>query len=397
MRFLVGWDDPAQIELISTFLNIGDSSAVACSDAAAFEQAATHERFDAILLALNFPTTQDSFALFRHALQWQRDVPVVGAWYRGELHHLAKFIVARLHSHLQRDEQGEFVLLLTTMLEAAVAAAHSRRAELIAEKLREEVESVRQLQESVIPRRLPIVAGYQLAARYEPSQIRVIGDRPVVMAGGDYYNAFRLSPDHISLILGDAAGHGVRACMSIMTMHTLITMIQDRRFPTTSEFVGEVNRRLARDSIVAGEQGGFITLLFGHLDTKQHRLQWTSAGHPVPLLHCLDTNEVTAVGNNDDTGLALAITDDWEYVLSEVAIPPRCRLLLYTDGLDEAYGEVDGRHIPFGLAGIKQTLQASAQRTVEETVDALFQASHEITRGEGRLDDTTVFLLERQS
>ncbi len=34
------------------------------------------------------------------------------------------------------------------------------------------------------------------------------------------------------IVLGDAAGHGVKACMSIMTMHTLISMIRDRRFPT---------------------------------------------------------------------------------------------------------------------------------------------------------------------
>lgn len=394
MRYLVGWDDPSQTELISAFLSI-ESTIVACSDAAAFEQAARAEQFDAVLLALNFPTTEDSFALFQQVLRLQRDVPVVGAWHRGEIHHIAKFLLAGLHAHLQRDEQGEFVLLLSIMLEAAVSAARSRRAELIAEKLREEVASVRQLQESIIPRQLPAVVGYSLAARYEPSQIRVIGDRPVVMAGGDYYNAFRLSPDHLSLILGDAAGHGVRACMSIMTMHTLITMIQDRRYPTTAEFVGEVNRRLSGDSIVSGEQGGFITLLFGHLDTQRHTLQWTSAGHPIPLLHCLKSGEITAVGNGEDTGLALAISGDWEYTLAEVELPPHSRLLLYSDGLDEAYGDVDGEHTPFGLAGIKQTLQESAGLTVEETVEALFAASNEITGGEGRLDDTTVVLLQR--
>ena len=394
MRFLVGWDDPTQVELILTFLNI-ECSTIACCDAASFEHAARSERFDAVLLALNFPTTEDSFPLFRKLLQWQRDVPIVGAWHRGELHHIAKFLLAGLNSHLQRDEQGEFVLLLPTMLEAAVAAARSRRAELIAEKLREEVESVRQLQESVIPRRLPAVPGYSLSARYEPSQIRVIGDKPVVMAGGDYYNAFRLSPDHVSLILGDAAGHGVRACMSIMTMHTLITMIQDRRYPSTAEFVSEVNRRLAGDSIVSGEQGGFITLLFGHLDTQQHRLQWTSAGHPVPLLQRLDTGEILPVGNGEETGLALAIAGDWEYTLSEVQLPPHSRLLLYTDGLDEAYGDFNGHHMAYGLEGIKQTLRECVDKSVDDTVEALFQASNEITQGEGRLDDTTVVLLER--
>jgi phosphoserine phosphatase RsbU/P len=69
-------------------------------------------------------------------------------------------------------------------------------------------------------------------ARYESSQIRVLGDRPVVMAGGDYYDVFSFDDGQVVLVLGDAAGHGVKACMSIMTMHTLISMIRDRRFPT---------------------------------------------------------------------------------------------------------------------------------------------------------------------
>jgi len=70
-------------------------------------------------------------------------------------------------------------------------------------------------------------------------------------------------------------------------------------------------------------------------------------------------------------------------------------LLLFTDGLDEAYGDIDGRHEAFGLAGIKNTLIQCKDRSLEETLDALFLASHEIPRGAGRLDDTTVLLVER--
>jgi serine phosphatase RsbU (regulator of sigma subunit) len=395
MHFLVGWDDPAQTDLISSFLNLDGTSASIFQSSDEFSAAARRQRYDAVLLSLDFPSSECSFGLFQMLRECQSDVPVVGVWRAGEIGHLARFVAHGLHSHLQRDEQGEFVLLLTTMLEAAVASARARRAELVAEKLREEVESVRQLQEAIIPHELPRVTGYGMAARYEPSQIRVLGDRPVVMAGGDYYNAFRLSDRNLALILGDAAGHGVRACMSIMCMHTLITMICDQRYPSSAEFVTEVNHRLANNSIVSGEQGGFITLLFAYLNAAEHRLQWTSAGHPVPLLHRLDTNEVTPIGSSDTTGLALAIVGEWEYELSELSLPPRSRLLLYSDGLEEAYGVEDGRHLPFGFDGIRSTLQACRNRTLDETLDALFTDSNAITRGEGRIDDTTVMLVER--
>ena len=104
-------------------------------------------------------------------------------------------------------------------------------------------------------------------ARYEPSQIRVMGGNPVIMAGGDYYDAFNVDSNKLILLVGDASGHGVKACMSIMTMHTLIRMIRDQRYPNTVDFVSEVNRRLCSSDIVQDE-GGFITLLYSTLDLE---------------------------------------------------------------------------------------------------------------------------------
>ncbi len=43
----------------------------------------------------------------------------------------------------------------------------------------------------------------------------------MTLAGGDYYDAFAHG-DNIVVLVGDASGHGMKACMSIMTMHTLI-------------------------------------------------------------------------------------------------------------------------------------------------------------------------------
>ena len=237
--------------------------------------------------------------------------------------------------------------------------------------------------------------GYRIVARYEPSQIHVVGNRPVVMAGGDYYDVFSFDGRQFVIVLGDAAGHGVKACLSIMTMHTLMSMIRDRRFAHTAEFVTEVNRRLCQSDIIGGEQGGFITLLYCALDAAQHLLQWTSAGHPMPLLQNLATNEVTMMGSKDQGGLPLVVTKDWEYVPCEATIPPNSRVLLYTDGLDEAFPESGEKHEQFGLQGIINTLKATANVPLDQALEQLFHDSHAATRGSGRHDDTSVVLLER--
>lgn len=396
MRILVGWDDIAEAELIDTFLNVDENTAMVFTDPDGLTQAATSEEFDAVLMDLTFPSESIAFELFESIRRRLPNAPVVGAWRPGEISQVAKFIKNGLHSFISRDENGDFVFLLTSIMEAAFLTVQAQRAQIVAEKLREEVEAVRQLQEAVLPHDLPMPSGYGIVARYEPSQIRVFGDRPVVMAGGDYYDVFNMEGNEVVIVLGDAAGHGVKACMSIMTMHTLISMIRDRRFSDTADFVMEVNRRLCNSDVISADQGGFITLLYCTLNASSHRFEWTSAGHPMPLLQDLTTNEIHKLGSKEEGGLPLIIDEDWEYTKCEIQVPPNCRILLYTDGLDEAFPQDGKEEDQFGEKGIIATLKATKDLPIAEVLDRLFQESHDATHGSGRHDDTSVVLLERR-
>lgn len=396
MRILVGWDNPAEAETIELCLHVDESSAAVLTESDRFETVAAEGGWDVVLMALNFPNEDDAFALFQRIRTLLPNTPVVGAWHQGEIVKLARFIRNGLQSHITRDQQGEFVFLLTAMLEAAHAAAIAERSRVLAERLREEVDSVRRLQESVIPRNLPVPAGYQVAARYEPSQINVVGSRPVVMAGGDYYDVFALNETTMVLLVGDASGHGVKACMSIMTMHTLIRLIREQRYPETVQFVSAVNRQLCENDIVR-DDGGFITLLYCTLDSTSHCLQWTAAGHPMPLLQNLETNEIVQLGSEEEGGLPLGIDEDWTYEMCAVSIPDNSRVLLYSDGLEEAFPEGGSEDDQFGVAGIMASLRSSAELSVGEALETLFADSAGATAGAGRHDDTSVVLLERKS
>jgi sigma-B regulation protein RsbU (phosphoserine phosphatase) len=184
--------------------------------------------------------------------------------------------------------------------------------------------------------------------------------------------------------------------MSIMTMHTLVRMLAGDRFRDTAAFVAEINQRLCENSIVQSG-GGFITLLYASLDTVNHQVTWTSAGHPPPLLHRLDTNEVIAVGTSADGGPPLGIAPGLDYDALSFTLPPRSRLLLYTDGLTDALPESGDGRAAFGVKGITDVLQACRDRPLEEALDSLFQASHAYTGSQGRHDDTSSLLLERHA
>jgi serine phosphatase RsbU (regulator of sigma subunit) len=222
----------------------------------------------------------------------------------------------------------------------------------------------------------------------------VVGDQPVVMAGGDYYDLFRPDERTLIVLIGDASGHGLKACMAIMAMHTLIRMMTGDHFRDTAAFVGEINQRLCENSIVQSG-GGFITLFYAAIDTVAHTMNWTSAGHPLALLHRFATNEVVTVGSDSDTGLPLGIVPDVAYSANTLELPPASEVLLYSDGLTDAFPLDRPGHAQFGVRGIVETLRTCERAGPENTVAQLFRASMEHAGGQGRHDDTSLVLLER--
>lgn len=395
MRVLVGWDDPAEADLIGLYLNVDSSAAIVTADRGKFLiEAERGGPWDGILLPTSTPDPETAWNTFCRVQQLQPDAAIVGACRGDDVFRIARFMRSGMRTFLIRDTAGDFMFLLQTVLESSVEAVRAERERFVAEKLREEIEAVRKLQQSIIPRDLPQPAGYELAARYESSQIRVLGGRPVTLAGGDYYDVFMLNDNTTVLLLGDASGHGMKACMSIMTMHTLVSMIRTNEFRDTAAFVAEVNRRLCEQAIVHDE-GGFITLLYAVLRTDTHELEWTSAGHPVPLLHHLNSNEVEPLGSIDDGGLPLGIVADAEYDLHRATLPAGIRLMFYTDGLEEAFPGGDREHEGFGRAGIERSLQRARDDSVASALEILFADSAEFTGGAGRHDDTSVVLTER--
>jgi serine phosphatase RsbU (regulator of sigma subunit) len=395
LRTLIAWDEAGEADLLALYLAAGENeTAVALSDEALRAQAGQGP-WDVVLLALTFPKTADEgYAWFLRLQQQLQGVPLVLAVRQTEMFSLARFLAHGLRFYLVRDVGGDFVFFALSCLESAVAATRAEESRKLAERLREELDGVRKLQESIIPSGLDPPPGYRVAARYEPSQITVFGGRPVAMAGGDYYDLFRPEEQTLVALIGDASGHGLKACMSIMAMHTLVRLMAGARYRDTAAFVAEINQALCNNSIVQSD-GGFITLFYTALDTARHTMTWTSAGHPLALVHCRATNVVTAVGTEADGDMPLGVAPNLPYTAKTLEVPPNSRVLLYSDGLTDAFPVDGSARDAFGVRGITDTLRACGGRPLEEAMEQLFRASNEFTHGGGRHDDTSVVLVER--
>ena len=397
MRILVGWDNPEQADLISMYLGIGEHEIeVVLGGEELISRLSGGEECDVVFLSITLPDVEAGFDTFQEVRRLRPDLPIVGACDTADVFRVVRFMTHGMCAYAIRDANGDYLFMLLAVLESAVESVKALRDRQVVEKLREEVQAVRKLQESMIPAHIEAPPGCQIVARYEPSQIRVAGGRAVTMAGGDYYDVFTLDDNHVVLLVGDASGHGMKAAMSIMVMHTLVRMIRTQRYQNTAAFVAEINNQLCEHSIVQ-EEGGFITLAYGLLKLETNELEWTSAGHPIPLVQDLDTGEIRALAADNTAGLPLAIYPEVDYDTLHSKLPDNYRLLFYTDGLQEAFPEHKPTKVcEFGVEGIKRTLTARRESTATESLQALFDESEAYTEGSGRHDDTSAVMLERR-
>jgi serine phosphatase RsbU (regulator of sigma subunit)/anti-sigma regulatory factor (Ser/Thr protein kinase) len=206
---------------------------------------------------------------------------------------------------------------VTALLLAAVVTQR-RRAE-------EAIEHVaRTLQESLLPARLPEIPGVDAAARFRPAGLRN-------SVGGDFYDVFGLSDGSWAVVVGDVCGKGPEAAaLTGLARHTLraasLHEIRPSRLLTLLN--DTILRQHAAETFCTA---GYVRLELDHGGTAQ--LTFSTGGHPLPLL-LRAGGEVEPVG---EPGMLLGIEADPGLTDHTTEMQPGDTLLLYTDGLTDAY------------------------------------------------------------
>jgi len=206
MKILVAWDVPSEAELLELYLSGGGENEVTLAPSPEHVLKLLREQvWDVVFIALCYPdSVEHGFQLFSQAQSILVGTPMVMAARPEEMINLPRFLIRGLRFYLYRDPNGDFIFLVLSTLESAIAALRAEEERKLVEQLREEINGVRLLQEAIIPRGLEPPPGYRAVARYEPAQVSVMGGQAVVLAGGDYYDLFRASDTSLVALVGDA-------------------------------------------------------------------------------------------------------------------------------------------------------------------------------------------------
>jgi GAF domain-containing protein/anti-sigma regulatory factor (Ser/Thr protein kinase) len=245
--------------------------------------------------------------------------------------------------HPREFTPGDARLMQLAADRIAMALEHSR--------LMREHNAALTLQRSLLPERLPEVAGLTLAARYRP------GDGGAV--GGDWYDAVPLPTGGVGLAMGDVVSRGVRAAS---------VMGQLRQALRSHAIEGDPPARLVErlaGTVRSLDRREMVTLHYATLDQPGRELRYVSAGHPPALLiedgkpRFLDAARGAPLG-----AIAHPRYGETAEPLGDDAV-----IVLYTDGLVERRG----RPIAEGLERLA-ACAAAAGPDPERICDALIES-----------------------
>jgi serine phosphatase RsbU (regulator of sigma subunit) len=193
------------------------------------------------------------------------------------------------------------------------------RAALAAQSLRvgSERAAARELQRSLVPSALPMIAQVEMAARYSPG---------TAIVGGDWYDVFTLPSGELGVVMGDVAGQGMSAAVIMGRMRSAL-----RAYALESDDPAEVLYKLDR-KMQHFELGAMATVLYA---VCQPELKWAriaSAGHWPPVFA---TSGGSAALLDIAPGILIGVDPDPQRQVTRVEIPAGAVLCFYTDGLIE--------------------------------------------------------------
>ena len=238
------------------------------------------------------------------------------------------------------------------------------------ERHEQELEQAREIQQSLLPKQIPQVPGFEIDGTWEPARL----------VGGDYFDVIPLSGSKLGLCIADVVGKGVSAALLMANVQASV-----RAFATASTSPSALCSRVNSVLCSSISTGKFVTFFYGVLDAERGTFEYTNAGHPPPILLRAkgDVQELTG------GGAVLGVFSDWQYRDLQLHFYPGDRLLLFTDGITEA-ARVESEE--FGEQRLIEGARRSAEKSTAELKASLLEQVKQFCSYQLQ-DDATLIVL----
>jgi sigma-B regulation protein RsbU (phosphoserine phosphatase) len=237
------------------------------------------------------------------------------------------------------------------------------------------------IQQMLLPKDAPRIAGLDVDARYTPAQ----------KVGGDFYDLFALDEHRLGVAVADVSGKGIPASLLMAICRTNLRQIAPRH-TSPAAALAELNRALGAEVL----RGMFITLVYGVIDAKNEEFVFGRAGHELPLLCRRDGAGVPRSEFVGSEGMPVGMVPDEIFTATIADRREAFRrgdvLVLYTDGITEAPNADDKE---FSGPRLLDAVNALQSRTATEINDGLVDAVTRFAGDAAQRDDLTLVAVKR--
>jgi len=263
-------------------------------------------------------------------------------------------------------------LLTAVAGQAALSLENARLYSVAVEKgrLERELQMASEIQEGLLPHKLPIMRGYEISASWEAAR----------EVAGDFYDAFALD-EKLGLVIADVSDKGAPAALFMAVARTMIRSNANAGLSPV-ETISRTNDLILDDA----ESGMFVTVYHSHLFEGGHTIH-VNAGHNPPLLyrHASRSAEYLPLG-----GRAVGWFPDNPLSQVDVDLEPGDIIVYYTDGLTEAQNKND---VFFGEERLSQMVIDNANLNADDLMKFILDDFKEFTRGVAPFDDVTLMVV----
>lgn len=244
------------------------------------------------------------------------------------------------------------------------------------ERIKQELEIAREVQQSFLPTQKPHFKGLDMAAICKPA----------FETGGDYYDFIQLDDHRIAVTIGDVSGKGFQAAFYMTfikgILHSLCWEID-----SPAEILKKVNRLFYDNA----QRGTFISLVYGIIDLQKQTFTFARAGH----------NPILKVGSNGSgieelkpSGIGIGLSkDSFDEQIQEVTLSLVNDeiLILYTDGIVEALNE---HHKFYGTDRFNKMVSDNAKKSAKQILDLLAHDVRSFVGEAKQHDDMTIMVMK---
>lgn len=204
--------------------------------------------------------------------------------------------------------------------------------------------------------------------------------------GGDYFDFLNLGPQRLGLIIGDVSGKGMAAALLMANLQASLRSQLAFAIDQPEALLRSVNRLFYDNT----DDNAFASLFFAEYDDATQRMRYANCGHLPGILLRRDGN----VDRLDSTCTLLGLFKEWNCPISEKEICPGDVLVLYTDGITEAWNE---RGEEYGELCLIESLRRHSELPCQAILSAIVDGVQQFSSQEQHDDVTAIVAKFRAS